>query len=467
MDIPLGRQKKRSRIPFKGLLVLLLLGGLGAGALITFRTGDRPTIKIASDLPAIGKRTRFTIEAAEPTRGLTSLKVEFVQGARVEALHEKTFTPQAAWNFWGPKSAQAKAQVEVGSELQKGLKIGPAIIRVSATAAGTWLFSPEPIKVEKTMEVRLTPPSIEVTSSQTYASQGGCEVVRYTVGETAVRDGVVAGRATFPGYPYPGGGPQERFAIFAVPFDMDSDKEVKVFAVDEVGNELQINFVDLFKAKPFKTDTIPVSDRFMGIVVPKIMAKTPGFTDRGSLLKNYVAINSELRKKNDQRLQELAKSSERKFYWNKSFVQMKAKVVSSFADRRTYRYKDRTIDKQDHLGFDLASTKKAPIPASNAGKVVLAEYFGIYGNAVVLDHGYGLMSLYGHLSSIDVKVGQKVGRGETIGATGATGLALGDHLHFTMLLHGLPVSPLEWWDGQWIRNRIAAKLGDALGFAED
>jgi len=129
-------------------------------------------------------------------------------------------------------------------------------------------------------------------------------------------------------------------------------------------------------------------------------------------------------------------------------------------------YGGRAIDHQDHLGYDLAVTLHTPVPAANDGIVVLAKYFGIFGNAVVIDHGYGLMSLYGHFASISVRQGQNVKRGDTVGLTGETGLAGGDHLHFTMLLHGLPVNPVEWWDGHWIRDRIARKLGPAFPFEE-
>ena len=95
---------------------------------------------------------------------------------------------------------------------------------------------------------------------------------------------------------------------------------------------------------------------------------------------------------------------------------------------------------------------------------MLARYFGIYGNTVVIDHGYGLMSLYGHLSSIAVEPGQQVDRAQQIGRSGATGLAGGDHLHFTMLLQGLPVNPREWWDAHWLHDRLKLKLGDAFPF---
>ena len=139
-----------------------------------------------------------------------------------------------------------------------------------------------------------------------------------------------------------------------------------------------------------------------------------------------------------------------------------AQVMSAFADRRTYEFDGEAVDQQDHLGFDLASVRQAPIPAANTGRVVLARYFGIYGNTVVLDHGYGLMSLYAHLSEIRVGVGDTVDRGQAVGTSGETGLAGGDHLHFTMLLNGLAVNPKEWWDDHWLRDRLGRKLGEAL-----
>ena len=105
--------------------------------------------------------------------------------------------------------------------------------------------------------------------------------------------------------------------------------------------------------------------------------------------------------------------------------------------------------------------------AANSGTVVLARYFGIYGNAVVVDHGYGLMSLYGHLSTLEVVPGQTVERGQTLGRTGETGLAGGDHLHFTMLLHGLAVNPVEWWDPHWLEDRIFRKLSEVVPATEE
>jgi murein DD-endopeptidase MepM/ murein hydrolase activator NlpD len=145
--------------------------------------------------------------------------------------------------------------------------------------------------------------------------------------------------------------------------------------------------------------------------------------------------------------------------WEEPFLQLSnSKVESVFADRRTYYYNGESIDKQTHLGFDLASLARSAVEASNSGNVVFADYLGIYGNCVILDHGLGLFSLYGHLSAIDVEQGQSVSRGEALGQTGQTGLAGGDHLHYSMIVQGIQVSPVEWWDPNWIRLHVVAKL---------
>jgi murein DD-endopeptidase MepM/ murein hydrolase activator NlpD len=128
-----------------------------------------------------------------------------------------------------------------------------------------------------------------------------------------------------------------------------------------------------------------------------------------------------------------------------------------------YLYAGEEVDRQTHLGFDLASIAQSPVEASNSGTVVHADYLGIYGNTVIIDHGLGLFSLYGHLSSMDVTRGQQVARGDMLGRTGQTGLAAGDHLHFSMIVGGAQVTPLEWWDPKWVQEHVLSKLGAGSG----
>ncbi|HET9061933.1 MAG TPA: M23 family metallopeptidase, partial [Candidatus Binatia bacterium] len=311
---------------------------------------------------------------------------------------------------------------------------------------------------------KMRPPTLQVLSTKTYAAQGGAEAVVYRVSADSVRDGVQAGAWFFPGFPVPGRA-GERFALFGIPYDLADGERIRLVAVDAVENVAEVSFVDKFFPKPFDRETIALSESFMSRVVPPILANTPDLKDQGSPLANYLLVNRELRRKNAEELVAYAAKSKPQFLWSQTFLQMpNAKVMSAFADRRSYVLDGREVDQQDHLGFDLASTQRAEIPAVNDGIVLMAKYFGIYGNTVLIDHGFGLASLYGHLSEIVVKEGDAVTRGQMIGRSGQTGLAGGDHLHFTMLLQGLAVNPREWWDSHWIHDRLKLKLGDALPF---
>jgi murein DD-endopeptidase MepM/ murein hydrolase activator NlpD len=124
-------------------------------------------------------------------------------------------------------------------------------------------------------------------------------------------------------------------------------------------------------------------------------------------------------------------------------------------------YKGREIDRQVHMGIDLASVAHSPIPAANTGIVIFAEFLGIYGKTVILDHGFGLFSMYSHLSHIGVEVGDQLVKGDILGRTGITGLAGGDHLHFSMLIRDTFVNPVEWWDTNWIQHNVLSKIEQA------
>lgn len=447
------------------LTVALAAVLFAAGALSWIRVGPPPSVAIEAQLPGIGRSTPIVVSASEPQRGLSALTVELAQGELRTTLEERRHRPRPFWAFWGPRTANDELAVTVGSESLPDLKEGEATIRVTAERATTWLRRPPPVVEELTLPVRLTPPTIQLTSTQIYLAQGGSEAVVYRVGPTSVRDGVRVAGHFFPGFPLPGGGAADRFAFFGAPHDLTDASEIRLTAADDVGNELEIGFLDRYLPRPLATDTIRLSDGFMARVVPEIIAQSPQVDDQGDLLATYLAVNRDLRRVNAEALVTLAARTADRFLWRRPFRQLpNTQSMASFADRRTYLYEGREVDHQDHLGFDLASVRQAPVLAANRGVVLMAEYFGIYGNTVVLDHGYGLMSLYAHLSSFEVTPGQEVDRGATLGRTGQTGLAGGDHLHFSVLLHGLQVNPLEWWDAQWIEHRIARKLGAAFPF---
>lgn len=448
----------------RGFLVVLLLILLGAGIVGLWgalRRGPAPGIVIETSRPAIGRSVEVVARFKEPRRGLGAIRLELVQGDKSVVLGESSFQRAGAYSVGaGTPTGEATLQAKVGRDAQDWLKEGQATLRATADRMAGVLRSDDPVVVEKTLAVKLRPPRLELLSQQHYVRQGGAGTVVFRAGETATRSGVRAGEFESPPFPLPGGS-GELFSVFAVPWDMarPDANEIRVFAEDDAGNRVELPFVTIFWPVPPKTDTIEVTPSFLEKVVPAITAATPELDTSGTLLEQYLRINGELRRKNLAEISALAAKSEPRWLLDGPFVQMRDTAKrANFAETRTYVHGGRVVDKQTHLGLDLASLSRAPVPAPNAGRVVFADWLGIYGNAVVIDHGFGLMSLCGHLSAIAVKPGDVVSKGQTVGNSGATGLAGGDHLHLEIFLHGKSVNPVEWFDAHWIKDNVATRV---------
>ena len=454
----LGARKPRKKARF--FLVMLMAAVIGGGLWLALRRGPVPVVELATDRPAIGKATSVIAHFTEPVHGLGGIRLELIQGDRVEALDRQELI-RGSLVPWS--SADGTARVEltaiVGTTTLDWLDDDDVVVRATADRAVGFLRRAESVVAELVLPVRLRPPRLELLSSQHYGQQGGSGAVVYRVGETAVRSGVRAGTHESPGSAREGGDPDDRFAIYALPWDLDDETEIRLFAEDDAGNRVEMAFLDLFKPRPRRLDTIRLDDGFLERVVPAIASRTPGFDDSGTLLDQYLIINGELRQTELERVAEISHSSEPALLWSGPFLQMaNSALKANFAQTRDYVYDGRKVDRQTHLGLDLASTSMAPVPAPNAGRVVFTGWMSLYGNTVIIDHGYGLLSLCSHLSSIEAAEGDAVARGQIIGRSGTTGLAGGDHLHLEIFVHGQSVDPLQWLDGKWIQEKIMSKI---------
>jgi murein DD-endopeptidase MepM/ murein hydrolase activator NlpD len=290
-------------------------------------------------------------------------------------------------------------------------------------------------------------------------------MVVYRATPADIASGVRVGDVEYPGFPLSG---EAKVAFFALLHDQPLNTPIAAFARDEAGNQAKASFVDNVFEKPFKKSRIEIDDKFINRVVPDILEHSPELKmtapaeSTPEMLAAFLRVNGELRRINADQIAALAAKTSPARLWDGPFVQLgNSQVEASFADRRTYIYKGTEVDQQTHLGFDLAVTEHVPVAAANSGIVQNASWLGIYGNCVIIDHGQSVQSLYGHLMSFDVKVGDKVTRGQIIGRSDSTGLAGGDHLHFTMLVGGRMVTPVEWWDPHWIADRVERKLKEA------
>ncbi|MEW5974312.1 MAG: M23 family metallopeptidase [Acidobacteriota bacterium] len=446
-----------------GVLALLLLLCLSIFVGSSYRRweGQAPAIRFDPELKALGRKPNLTLTLEDPGSGLSHLTVRLKQKEQDVVLVDETFGGPGLLTFWRTGPAKSK-QYNLGGLIPEKFKIQPGAATLSISA---WdhsfrnFWRGNRAELSREFEFDIYPPRLEILSGQHYINQGGSECVVYRVSEDAVVTGVQAGPHFFSGYPAGSSDPSVRFCLFAYAYDLPPDTPVKVIARDAAGNEAVAGFWQKVFPKKFRRRDITLDDGFLNKVVPEIMARTPEIQDQGELIKTYVEINSRLRRLNHEELTRLSADSPAQFLWDGPFLQLSnSQVESLFADHRTYFYQGKEVDRQDHVGFDLSVVQQYPIEAANDGKVILADYFGIYGNTVLIDHGCGLVSLYGHMSSIDVKVGQQVRKKEVLGKSGATGLAGGDHLHFGMFLQGVPVNPTEWWDGKWIKDHVLDRI---------
>ena len=444
------------------VFLLVILVAIFMTLIVKMLSREAPALTLQKQPSGLGQKTELVVQASDAKHNLKALSVEVVQDGHV--IHQSNLVisarPHRWWKFWsaGPASTTTW-NVLVGREVAPALKQGHATVRITARN-DSWgrFFLGGRSQLVLDLPVRFAPPQIGVLTTQHYINQGGCDMVLFTVSAGTTESGVQVGPYFFASFPVKDSMPLTRLALFAYSYNVDPATPARIVARDDAGNQSLANFTYRVFPKKFHTDTIPLTDDFMNRVVPPIMAETPEVNDEGSLLKNFLEINGHLREIDSQRLVEFSHHTAPAFTWRGAFLRLPSKTEASFADYRTYTYNGQVVDHQTHLGFDLAQSEHMAIRASNDGTVVFAGFFGIFGNAVVIDHGCGLQSLYGHMSSIAVKEGDQVKNKQEIGRSGQTGLAGGDHLHFTMLLDGIPVNPIEWWDPHWIHDRIDAKM---------
>jgi murein DD-endopeptidase MepM/ murein hydrolase activator NlpD len=449
-------------------LTLIVALTLGAGLYIAGNASG-PEIEILQPTQLIGRSAVLEVLITTPGGNLTSLDSIIEQDGQRLALYSLDTPIEGEVRQDGPDRIRVTRRFNQTSHPE--LTGGTAQVIVSAARPILFGLREANTTTSLEVEVRVDPPRIQVVSDFHYINHGGSEMVAYRVSPPDTESGVQVGDQFYRGYPASGAGvPGDdtlRVAFFALLHDQDTRTPIKLYAADAAGNETIMPFNHRVLPTPFRRAQISLSDGFLHTVVPLIVERTPELADETidastspkELSELYLFINRTLRQRNRETVAAFAGGTTAHLQWDGPFLQLaNSQVESGFADHRTYFYDGNDIDQQVHLGFDLASTKNAPVSAANTGTVVYADYLGIYGNCVIIDHGMGLQSLYAHLSALDVTPGETVARAQRIGLSGRTGLAGGDHLHFAMLLQGHPVTPVEWWDPHWIEDRIKLKL---------
>jgi murein DD-endopeptidase MepM/ murein hydrolase activator NlpD len=443
--------RRRSKLPIVVVLLFIVLAAIGGAAYYLWPRfeSEPPRIAVLPEVEVLGV-TPLEINVTDGGTGLRSVTVTLTQGGTVHSL--------AAEQFATP--ARAKAMTVALAKVP-GVKEGPAVLRVTARDAS--LFKGNEAVVERNLSIDITPPTLELIADDRYVNFGGVGAIVYKASADTATSGVKIGNHFFAGFPgQVKGHPDRLLALFAHPYDAPSESRATLVATDKAGNTRELRLAYALKNVNYKKSTIALTDNFLQNKVAPLL--TDSAARQGTPKEVFVAVNKRLRKENEDRITAVTRQATPTMLWKDAFAQLSnSKVEANFADLRTYTYSGEPTDTAYHLGYDLSVTKHAPVGAANSGTVAFAEDLGIYGNTVILDHGLGLFSLYGHLSSIDVKAGDSVAKRQIIGKTGETGLAAGDHLHFGIYLAGVAVLPVEWWDPKWIDDNITPKLEGRSG----
>jgi len=427
------------------VLILLIVIVLPAGFLWLASMHSSLTFALPG---AIGATTPVTVHVTNP-HGVRRLTATLEQNGSVHTLIDTTSPPNRL-TFWRSHQPPQDFHFIAGKKQAPNLKEGKARLVVAAQS-NDLKGSTDTISAD--VEVILRPPSVAADGFQHYINQGGSEMAIFTPTGSWTEAGVRIGNDTFRSFPVPGNS-RQHFTLFVFPWDTPTSTVPKVYARNAAGTETTAQFWFKIVPKKFRMRDLPIDDKFLDKVVNQIEPN-----GSGDLLARFIKINGEMRRENNKTLADLRLKTQESFPWTQSFLQLaNSQVESEFADVRSYIYKGKKVDQQVHLGFDLAVSAHTPVVAANDGKVVWAAPLGIYGNCIVVDHGYGLQSIYGHLSELGVKEGDMVKRGQTMGKSGSTGLAAGDHLHFSMQIDGVQVNPVEWWDEHWIKDHIQNRM---------
>ncbi len=456
----------RALLRFLGVLILL---AVLVGAVAWFWAGrsEGPAIDIRQPGQFVGQASTLEVMIESPDGLFSGVEVTLEQGEQSFTVFSQEPPPASAVST--DPAERIYVMRPIGKQALPELQDGPARIVVRAARPVLYGWREIASSASRDVTVRLEPPRVAVLSAFHFVNQGGSEFVVYRATPDDVQSGVRVGDKEYPGFPAAGAGitsdPAARVAFFALLFDQDPDVTMQVYARDPAGNEAVTPLDHRVFRKSFNRSRITIDDRFLQRVVPAIAANSPeAEIPTGDLLAGFLKINGEMRRVNNQYLADLAAKTAPEMLFEDAFQQLGgSQVEAGFADSRTYLYQGKEVDQQVHLGFDLAVTANVPLVSAQRGIVLHASDLGIYGNCVVIDHGLGVQSVYGHLSSIEVTPGDRVEKGQQIGRSGMTGLAGGDHLHFTMLVGGQQVTPIDWWSPQWMQDRVLRKITAAGG----
>ncbi len=432
---------------------------------VNFFEHTNPQITISEQPAGIGSsESKLVLELQDSGTGLDEVIVRSDQDGEVRELIHKRYSE--------PKFKDLLTIPVSGKALE--LSEGTVDIVVSVFDRAFWSNG---LKQEFTLKVDYDRPKLEVISAQHNAVIGGTELCFYRVTKSQGGvSGVRVGDIEFEGYPArfldPAfeAAPDVYFSYFAIPLQFQSaTDQVKVFARNAVGNETTQGFY--YKAQSVRgsrrsrevdqffveTKLLELGERLQRI--QEDQGET--FVDENDPKKKFDYVVNKLRVYSERIIRKSLKEIELKSNWEKVFQRPRGQTLKvDFGDIRDYVLAGNMLGSIIYTSAEHSAPQNLPVNPAAPGKVRFAGELPFYGQSVIVDHGFGLSTTYGAMSSINVKVNDEVQLSTELGKVGSTGLSDAVGTVFEFRVHSIPVRPIEFFDQNWVRDHVKRKIDD-------
>jgi len=494
------KSRKRRRMSFILLLVFLAVA-VPAGLFAWKRAHDNflekvpPKISFLKVPGGIGAEpVKLEVVFEDKLSGLSEILVRYEQNRKIVNIVKQKITDKKVNRRTIPLSLG-------GREL--GLVPGKVKLSFVAFDSSFWSNSR---KAEIFLDVDFTPPEIDIITTEHNAAQSGVELVFYRVNtnnsleepqvegeslsvspavvpsEESTEDfigfsGVRMSTWIFPGFPARhldrafGAYPDLYFSLFPVPQDYQSAADSAViFARDRVGNYSLKQLPLRISKSSYGRASYPISPENLALQVEKAWQDYQRFNpevsplslraeDNAGLIERYRELNVQFRKEIDKKLVKLLSKPRMTRYWRGRFGRQPGFTrLYGFGETQNYELDGFGGGVVVSGGTGYSSLQARPVRAANEGIVVFCDRLGPWGETVVLDHGFGLSSVYSNLSKCSVPEGKRVSANDVVGQSGRSGLFQFSGVHFEIRVHGVPVRPEEWWDRRWLRDHLSKKI---------
>lgn len=394
------------------------------------------------------------------------IHVNVEDSSGLKAFKATLSTPHDEWVVVDDKTPSAAGKKTFDILPPKGVRrvdSESVTLTIEATDNSLWgMFMGNTIKEELTLVIDQRRPVLSIVANSYKIQKGGSAVVIFKADDPhmqSLRIETNFGK-TFIAQPFYRQGYYA--SLLAWPAQNESFSAT-VVARDRAGNETRSAVPLRLKDHVYKVSNIELSDAFLDGKIAELANEYPQTAGVDDRLEQFRIINEKVRADNEKIIHDVTSKVSKKMIvdFNPApfYPLVNGQKVADFADHRIYSYKGQeNVSQAYHMGLDLASVHNGPIISSNGGMTVFSQPNGIYGNLPIVDHGFGLFTLYGHCSEVHVQEGDAVGAGQEIAKTGLSGYAMGDHLHFGVLVQGIEVRPEEWMDTKWISDNITSVI---------